>query len=147
MSYTAADQKLRTSITKNGEPFATIDPAYLSGAFLDFRLDHLMIASYSEEGQNPAYSGSVFAHGKVDNVTVTLPTPPVSLVQGCLDGAAWRMNFEGKTNWVYTLERTSDFKAWSAVSAAVPGTGAQQALVDTNEPSSAAFYRVSASRP
>jgi hypothetical protein len=147
MAFTAADQKLRTTLTKDGEPVAVVDPAYPSPSFVDFQLDHFMVASYSEEGQNPAYSGSVLAHGRVDNVTITLPPPPVSVVQGSLEGTEWKVSYVGKTNWVYALERTSDFKTWSLVSAVVSGTGSQQSLVDTNIPPSAAFYRVRASRP
>jgi len=60
---------------------------------------------------------------------------------GSLTTGVWRAQFLGRTNWFYTLERTSDFNYGSSL-------GHQQkalmvsVLSDTDVPMSNAFYRI-----
>jgi len=51
------------------------------------------------------------------------------------------------TNWLYTLERTSDFIHWTPASPATAGTGDSLVLRDPIPPPASAFYRVNAARP
>ena len=57
------------------------------------------------------------------------------------DGA-WEARFFTHSNWLYTLERTSDLKRWTPVSATLRGTEDNMSLQDTNPLPAQAFYRV-----
>lgn len=146
MIFTAAEQTLRTTMTSNGVPFGPIGNATLDARFSDFRVDHVAISSYSDAGQDPVYAGSVLAHGVVNNILLAVP-PPVTFVSGGLAGNSWAVQFRSATNWLYTLERTVDFRSWVETGPAVPGNGGALALHDANPPSGRAFYRVRAALP
>ena len=56
------------------------------------------------------------------------------------------VQFRATTNWLYVLERTTDFQHWSAASA-IPGVSGTMQLQDTNPPAANAFYRIHAEYP
>ncbi len=145
--YTASNQTLHTSMTCNGAPFGPMPDAVAGSDFTDFRVDHIAICSYSDALQDPYYAGSILAHGTVDNFTVTLPPAPVSNVSGRFSDGAWQVEFESRTNWLYTLESTKDLRSWTDVSATTAGTGGTLVLSDTNALAPNAFYRIRANRP
>jgi hypothetical protein len=147
MTYTASNQTLVTAMTRNGQPFGPVKNATLGAAFGDFQVDQVAVSSYSGAGQDPNYAGSILAHGKISNLVVATPPPPVMNVSGGFGGSGWRVQFTSRTNWLYTLERTVDFQAWSAASAASNGNGNSLILQDTNAPGGKAFYRVRAQKP
>ena len=66
---------------------------------------------------------------------------------GALSNGIWQEQFCSQTNWLYVLERTSDFRQWTDVSPLTAGNGTNLFLQDSNPPAANAFYRVSASRP
>lgn len=145
MRYTAANQTLVTTMTRAGEAFGPISDVKLESSFSDFRVDAVAISSYSEAGQDPAWGGSILAHGRVDNLAVTVPPPPIAEV-GCeFANGRWEVRFATRANWTYTLERTEDFKGWTTVTQA-SGTGEQVTLSD-EQPQARQFYRVRAERP
>jgi hypothetical protein len=119
----------------------------LNTNFADFRLGAISISSYSDAGQDPQYAGSVLAYGVLDNIVVTVPTPPVQNLIGSLTNGVWQAQFIGKTNWLYTLERTSDFTSWTQASSPTGGANGSMSLMDTNVPMPKAFYRIRANRP
>lgn len=150
MTYTATNQTLVTLLTTNGAllfrpPDAVLNDTNRSGfsATNDFRVDTFSVSSYSSFGT--AYD-SVLAHGVVDNILVTLP-PPVQDLAASLTSSVWQVQFNSRSNWLYTLERTTDLATWLNVSSAVPGNAANLFLQDTNPPVEKAFYRVRAERP
>jgi hypothetical protein len=146
LTYTAANHTLATLMTRNGVPFGPIADATQAATFSDFRLDQVAICSYSDAGQDPLYGGSILAHGVVDNIVLNVPPPPIAnLVAEVVDGRG-QVRFDGRTNWLYSLERTLDFTTWIPASGTTGG-GSGQTLLDTNEPASRAFYRVRAERP
>lgn len=147
MTYTAASQGLITEILRNGEPFLTMPAATLGESFTQLRVDAVAVSSYSDAGQWPGYEGSILAHGIVDNVVVTLPPPPIEHIAAAGGSLAGQVQCPSRSNWLYTLERTTDFNAWQSVSAPLAGTGGTLTLQDTNPPPTAAFYRVQAQRP
>src|SRR5204863_411895 len=84
LAYTASNQTLRSSATKNGAPFGkspgnTLDDLVLTGQ-PDFRVDAFGVSSYSDAIQTgiPDYWGSVLAHGVIDNVALTVPAPALA---------------------------------------------------------------------
>jgi hypothetical protein len=87
---------------------------------------------------------SVTAHGIVKNILVTGPPPPVTYLTGSLTNGIWRVQFGSRTNWNYTLEKSSDLQSWSPLAPALGGTGGQMILQDTNAPQQSQYYRVSA---
>jgi hypothetical protein len=148
MSYTASDQTLVTELT-NFEQTAGVKISQSINVtnFTDYRLDAFSFNSYSDVGQDPQYAGSVLAHGVVDNLTFTVPPRPVQSVVGSFTNGLWQAQFDGRTQWLYTLERTADFQSWSAVSPSIPGQNGAMSLSDTNHATPGNFYRIRAQRP
>ena len=150
MNFTAGNQTLVTSLTTNGgvlfqPPDIVLTDTNMSAftASDDFRVDSFSITSYSSAGDD---FDSVFGHGIVDNVVISFPLP-IENITGSLNNGAWQATFSSRSNWVYTLERTTDFQSWTAVSPSATGNGAVLLLQDSSPLSKNAFYRVGAARP
>jgi hypothetical protein len=148
MNYTASNQTLHTTMTRNGTPFAdgAIPDAVLNSpgsTFTDFRLDQFAVINWSDAGAD----GSLLAHGTVDNFVVTVPPPPIQNFSGSFTNNFWQAQFISQSNWLYTLETTADFVSWNDVSTATSGNGTNLFLPDTNAISGKTFYRVRADRP
>ncbi|HEY5505664.1 MAG TPA: hypothetical protein VIK28_10950, partial [Sedimentisphaerales bacterium] len=146
--YTASNQTFSTLITNNsnGQSFGPIDDIPLNSYgtnFSDFRLDTVAISNYSDTNSY----GSIFVHGIVDNFIVTVPSPPIQDLTGAFSNGAWQVQFTDRTNWLYTLERTTNFVSWADASPAANGNKTNLVLQDTNAPTDKAFYRVRAERP
>ncbi len=148
LSYTASDQLLRTSALKNGAPFSPLADVSLAGK-PDFRLDAFAVTSYSDAIQAgaPQYYGSILAHGVLDNVALVVPPPPLGKISLRQTNTAWRVEFNSLTNWVYTLEGSTNFYAWLPAGPATTGNGATLSLPDANAAPAKRFYRVRAERP
>ena len=149
LNYTAKNQTLTATLTTNGAILFQPPNVMLSntntsgfGPSDDFIVDTFSVSSYSSFGDD---YDSVLAHGFVDNIFVNIP-PVQNLVGGFTNGI-WQTQFRGRTNWLYTLECSTDFSGWTNVSTAVSANVANVFLQDTNPPVSKAFYRVKAERP
>jgi hypothetical protein len=127
----------------NGQLYTALPYAYVSTNFTDFRLDTISVSSYNSNG----WWGSILAHGSVDNFIVTLPPPPVQDFSGILTNKTWQVQFISRSDWLYTLERTTNFVSWIDASAPTGGNGTNMFLQDTNGLVDKAFYRVRAERP
>jgi len=92
-------------------------------------------------------TGSILAHGRVDNFIVTVPPPPVQNLAGNFSNGVWQTQFLSRSNWLYTLQRSPDFQSWTNVSSIMAGSAMNLVLRDTNSPIDKAFYRISAQRP
>jgi hypothetical protein len=147
MSFTASNQTVVASVTNFEQTAGVRITQLLKTNFADFRLSAISISGYTDAGQDPQYAGSVLAHGTVDNLVVTIPTSPVQDFTGLMTNGFWQVQFTGKTNWLYTLERTSNFRSWTEASAPVAAANGWTFIVDTNAPAPLAFYRVRAHRP
>jgi hypothetical protein len=150
MTYTATNQTLSTFITNNnnGQPLGPIDDVPLNPygtSFTDFRLDAVALSSYS--AANDIYGDSTLAHGIVDNLVVTVPPLPIQNLAGAFSNGVWLVQFTGHTNWLYTLERTTNFVSWADASPPANGNKTNLILQDNNPPNTKAFYRVRAERP
>jgi hypothetical protein len=144
MNYTATNQTLHTTMTRNGAPFAAgAIPDVLLGANFDFRLDNFAIINWSDAGAD----GSLLAHGTVDNFIVTVPPPPIQNLTGAFSNSVWQAQFISQSNWLYTLQQTADFVSWNDISISTSGNGTNLCLPDTNAISDKSFYRVRADRP
>jgi len=146
LDYVAATRTLTTVISNNAVQYGQTQTILVPTNF-DFRVTTLSISSYSDGGQPPLFAGSILAHGTVDNFVVTVPEPPVQNLTGAFVGANWQTQFTSRTNWFYTLERTTNCTTWNAATTATPGVGGPLTLTDANPPGSNAFYRVRANRP
>jgi hypothetical protein len=143
MSYTASNLTLQTTVTRNGAPFGSIPNDMLGASFSDFRLDQVAISSYSDAGAD----GSLLASGTIDNIIVTVPPPPMQNFTGSFTNGTWQAQCLSQSNWLYTLQRSTDFQSWTNVSSPTPGNATNLFLPDINPPGAAAFYRISAQRP
>ncbi|HMC27595.1 MAG TPA: hypothetical protein VKM56_07350 [Verrucomicrobiae bacterium] len=153
VAYTASNQTLRTSATKNGAPFGKLPGNALDDVVLtgepDFRVDAFGVSSYSDAIQTgtPDYWGSVLAHGVIDNVAITTPTPPLEHLALAISNSLARVTFDSRTNWSYTLQRSVDARSWSDAGITIAGTGGALSLSDSNAPPDQAFYRMRMERP
>jgi hypothetical protein len=140
MSFT--NRTLTTVVTNNSAQYGVTQTILVPTNF-DFRCTAVAICSYSDQHSN----GSILAHGTVDNFNFTLPPPPVQNIAGTLSNRVWRTQFAGRTNWLYTLERTTNFVSWSGVQTLTNLTGTNLFFQDSNAPAGMASYRIRADRP
>jgi hypothetical protein len=150
MNFTSSNQTLVTLLTTNGATFfqppdVVLTDTNTSGftASDDYRVDAFSINSYSSAGDD---FDSVFGHGIVDNVVISYPLP-IENFSGSFSNSFWQASFSSRSNWLYTLERTTEFSSWIAVSPSAPGNGAVLVLQDSSRLPQNAFYRVRAARP
>jgi hypothetical protein len=142
MNYAAASRTLITTVTNNGARYGPVQSILVPTNF-DFRVSSFSVSSYSDLRAD----GSLLAHGFLDNITLVVPAPPVSMFAGQLTGGQWRAQFKSRTNWTYSLERSVDLSAWTNASASASGKDSDLSLWDTNPPASGAHYRVKALLP
>jgi hypothetical protein len=149
LNYDGLSQTATLVVTTNGVPLATLPGLVLNIATNsqftgadDFQVDIFSISSYSSAGDD---YDSVLAHGTVGSLVVTATLRPIGRLSGeFTTNGVWQAWFFGRTNWVYTLERTTDFGSWTPVSPTMRGTGEDMILQDTNTVAGRAFYRVQA---
>jgi hypothetical protein len=154
LAYIASNETATISITTNGVLVGHAVSARLAtnsvgfgSVFTQFKLDTFAIASYSDEGQNPSYAGSILAHGVIDNLVITFPPPPVQDLHGDLSLNVWQTKLLTRTNWNYVVEATENFRTWSTIGVPTAGSGGQIILQDTNALTfPARFYRINAQR-
>jgi hypothetical protein len=133
---------LTTAVTNNGTQYGATQLITVPTNF-DFRVSTFSISSYSDQRAD----GSILAHGTVDNITITVPPPPVMNLAGAFSNGLWRAQFLSRSNWLYTLERAVSFTVWTNASLTTVGTGSTLSLVDPNPPWAKSFYRIRAERP
>jgi len=134
--------ELTLTKTRAGLPYGTAQTLALSDPFADFQLDTFSVSSYSDT----IGLGSLSAHGWIDNLTLTVPDPPVAGVTLTLTNSP-QVHFQSLSGWYYTLERGLGMTSWSETAPAQPGTGGPMTLTDTDAPPVQAFYRVRAHQP
>jgi hypothetical protein len=146
LAFTASNQMFAATFQTNGVDCVEIPPVVLTDDFApddDYTVDMFSISSYSSAGD--PYD-SVLAHGTVANIVVTIP-PPMQNVTGAFSNGVWQVQFTDHLNWLYTLQRMTDFQSWTNASIATAGNGTNLFLQDTNPRRDNAFYRVKAERP
>ena len=145
LAYTASNQTLVTTMTRNGAAFGPIQSVRLPASFTDFRVDTFSISSYNDAGDE---SGSILARGAIDNVIVITPAPPLGSLAVRITNGLARIQFAGRTNWSYTLQRSADLTNFASVLTVNSPASTNVVLEDaftvavTNR-----FYRVRADRP
>jgi hypothetical protein len=152
LSYTASNRVLRTLATRDGAPFGnspnhTLHEVNLT-SLSDFRVDHFGIVNYSDALQfGPTnFWGSVRARGAMDNIVVTVPDSPVTQFAATRSNEVFRAGFVGRSNWLYTLEASSNLVGWATLATnALPSNGV--AFLTHTNAAGASFYRVRAERP
>ena len=142
MDYSGGARTLTTIVTNNGVQYGATQTILVPTNF-DFRVPAVSVSSYSDQNA----TGSILAHGTVDNFVVTVPPPPVQNLIGNFTDGAWQARFLSRSNWLYSLQRSADFQSWTNVSPASPGNATNLLLLDTNPPADKALYRVEAQRP
>ena len=147
MSYTASNSTLSTTMKSNGIPFGPIKNAVIAPPFTDFRVDHFAVMSYSDAGQDPQFAGSILAQGIFDNLAIVTPPPPVRDLSVGIANAPWAVTFLSRSNWMYGLERTSDFITWTRLPGSIAGNEGTVTLTDPSSRTTWRFYRVRAEKP
>ena len=149
LTYTASNQTAVLTLFTNGVPVATLPELALDGTNgftdtnYDFQVDTFSISSYSSAGDD---YDSILAHGTVANLRVSVP-PPAQNLAGSFTNGTWQVDFSARTNWMFLLQRTTDFQSWTNVSPVISGVNGPLSLQDTNPVLDRAFYRIRADRP
>jgi hypothetical protein len=144
LSFTASNQTLVTTITREGTPLGAVRNVVLGAGFTDFRVDAVGVLSYADAGDP---YGSVLAHGEVDNLVVVYPDPPAPELTGGFSGSVWSLSFASQTNWLYAIEKSAGLSHWQQVSAWLPGSGGFLRLQDASASDESGFYRLVLRRP
>ena len=151
LAYTGANQTANLTLTSNGVLLSQLPPLVLSDSgnseFTptdNFWVDTFSISSYSSAGDD---YDSVLAHGTVDNLAITAQLRPIASLTGGLTNGLWQAQFFAHSNWLYTLERSTDLHSWAPASFTNAGNEDFMMLQDTDPPSPRAFYRVRAQQP
>ena len=144
MQFTAADRTLRSRLWADGEALPPLQEIVLDSSYAEFRLNALAVSSYSDEGQDPLYAGSVLAHGLVSELGVTVWHRPVLEVEK--SGASLSVKFPTDSGWSYQVESSSDLEEWSDDGGAVLGNGELMEVTPAME-GGHQFFRVRAERP
>jgi hypothetical protein len=144
LTHIAGSPTMTGEVLTNGQIYTSLPNIY-SGPISDFRFDTFSISSYSAAGDT--YGDSIFAHGTVDNVVLTLPPPPVQNLAGTFTNSSWEIQFTSRSNWFYSLERTTNLISWTSISDPARSIGTNLLFMDLSPPPGKSFYRVSASRP
>jgi len=142
MAHVSGDPGLSGEVFTNGILYASLTNTFPS-AITDIRLDTIAVSSYQDDG----FGDTVLAHGTVANLVVTVPPPPVQNLTGSFSNAIWQVQFADRTNWMFTLERSTDLFSWTNASSTTSGVDNLLILQDTNAPADKAYYRVRAQRP
>ncbi len=149
--YTGANQTAILTLTTNGGSLSQLPPLVLSdpgnSQFApadNFWVDSFSISSYSSAGD--AYD-SVLAHGTVGNLAITAQLQPITCLTGGLTNGLWQAQFFARSNWLYTLERSTDLHSWAPACITNAGNEDFMMLQDTDPPSPRGFYRVRACQP
>jgi len=142
MDYNGMTRTLATMVTNNGVQYGTTQTILVPTNF-DFRVAAVSVNSYSDQNA----TGSILAHGTVDNFAITIPPPPMQNLTGSFTNGVWQAQFLSRSNWLYTLQRSADFQSWTNVSSATPGNATNLFVQDTSPPADKAFYRINAQRP
>ena len=149
LTYDGLSQTATLAATTNGMALGTLPGLVLNSptnsqftGIDDFRVDMFSISSYSSTGDD---YDSVLAHGTVSNLQVTATLRAIGRLSGAFTtNGVWQAQFFGRSNWLYTLECTTNFGAWTRVSPTVRGTEEDMILHDTNAVGAGSFYRVHA---
>ena len=138
--HRAGESSISGMVFTNGQVFTKLPKPYSNGPD-DFRVDTLAVCNYTTT--DDSYGDSLLAHGSVGNLAFASPLP-VGLLEST---AAGQVQFVSDTNWLYTLEASADFEAWTTAAPPVLGSGTNLLLQATNPPADALFYRVRADLP
>jgi hypothetical protein len=150
-AYSGATQTALLTLTVGGVPWAPFPPLVLSDAGNSqfaasdiFRVDTFSISSYSSAGDDVE---SLLAHGTVDNLVINAQLLPITQFTGSVGtNGLWQAQFFAHSNWLYSLDRSTDLRSWAPASGTNAGTEGFMVLQDGTPPGPRAFYRVRAQR-
>jgi len=131
-------------------PVTAADRTGVTGLLKRFTTGQLPTGTRLVEFTLSAQASVVTNDASADNLSFVLTprTDPSFRILNCaLTDGAWRVEFESRTNRLYSLERSPSLDAWKTAGAPVLGSGAPLALSDPNPPPGRAFYRIRCQRP
>jgi hypothetical protein len=74
-------------------------------------------------------------------------TALIKSLTGGFQGGQWQAHFLCCSNWLYSLERSSDLQHWMTVTAGISGNGTNVIIGDATPPADKSFYRIRADQP
>ena len=140
LTHIAGQTNLSGQIFADGQLYTSL-PDIFHGPITDFRIDTVSVSSYNNS------ANSLLAHGTIDNFVVTVPPPPVQNFCGSFTNGIWQAQFISQSNWLYTLQRSTNLISWDDIPDSTNGNGTNLFLPDNNPPPDKAFYRINAQRP
>jgi hypothetical protein len=151
MIYNGASRQLTTTLRASPTPFVSSEEGaslvefttQLTPSFTDYRVDALAVASYSDAGAG----GSLYARGYVDNITWTIPDPPVRNLHTVKTDRGLEVRYEAAAGYMYVLESTADWRQWTPQHAPLAGNGGWTVWPVNGQADERSFFRVRALRP
>jgi hypothetical protein len=140
LTHAAGQTNITGEVFADGQLYTSL-PNIFHGPITDFRIDTVSVSSYNNS------ANSLLAHGTVDNFVITLPPPPVQNFSGDFTNGIWQAQLISQSNWLYTLQRSTNLASWDDISISTSGNGTNLFLPDNNPPPDKSFYRVRADRP
>ena len=102
-----------------------------------------MAAGEYEPDLDAPYNAHKHAPAEPDPVITAL----IKNLTGGFQGGQWQGQFLSCTNWLYSLERSTDLQSWTTVTNGISGNATNLVTVDPAPPTDKAFYRVRADLP
>jgi hypothetical protein len=137
--HRAGDSSISGTVYTNGQVFSALPYVY-NASTNDFQLDTLAIENYTTLGD---IYNSLLAHGTIANLVFASPLP----IDSVKTLSAGKIQFTSDTNWLYTIEQTTNFQNWISAAPTLFGTGTNLILSATNLSSPKEFYRVRTDLP
>ena len=117
-------------------------------------LDFLQLTNGSWIGFSVAAGEYEFDVNAPYNVHKHAPISPdagitalIKKFSGKISSGQWQSQFLSTSNWLYTLERSSDLQNWTNVVSGISGNGTNLLTADPTPPAGKSFYRIRADHP
>ena len=136
MTGEPAGRKITTRLWREGVEAGPVNPVLLPTGFGSYSVDGFAVINWS--GVSTRFD-SLEATGRIDNLRIEIPDPPVS---GVISRRPGEVEFNGATGWRFSLEASGDLTFWQPLTAA-EGTGGGMKLVDLRKALwERQFYRI-----
>ncbi len=129
-------RKITTSLSRDGVDAGPVNPVLLPEGFGSYAVDGFAVINWNEA--STAFD-SLDAIGRVDNLHIEIPDPPISGLTSKIPGT---VEFTGAVGWRYYLEASGDLVTWQTLTS-IDGTGGKLSLSDLRDARfDQQFYRI-----
>jgi len=136
MTGDPAGRRITTRLWREGVEAGPVNPVLLPTGFGSYSVDGFAVINWSEASTR---FDSLEATGRIDNLRIEIPDPPVS---GMIFRKPGAVEFNGAKGWKFSLEASGDLATWQTLTTA-EGTGGGMTLADLRKALwDRQFYRI-----